>query len=128
VACQRGGTGTSTLAAASLAAPLSHTARIKSPMPYYAAFLGAPPLSELAAGAKYEWMIIPPELPCPPVEQRRVSLRTAAGYAPATLEAVSRRISALYQNVIFDVQYSGEGREEDITGGADDSEVQRGTW
>ncbi|KAG2121925.1 hypothetical protein DEU56DRAFT_89454 [Suillus clintonianus] len=70
-------------------------------MVHFRVFLGAPSISDLnKAPGSYTWKTIEP----PSAEASQPLL-----YPPATLEAASRRISLLYQNIIFD---DGEEEEE----------------
>lgn len=70
-------------------------------MAHFRVFLGAPSISDLnKAPGSYTWKTIEP----PSAEASQPLL-----YPPATLEAASRRISLLYQNIIFD---DGEEEEE----------------
>ncbi|KAG1849271.1 hypothetical protein DFJ58DRAFT_452927 [Suillus subalutaceus] len=64
-------------------------------MTHFRVFLGAPSVSDLRkdAAGSYTWKTIEPPL---------VDASQALLYPPATLEAASRRISLLYQNIIFD--------------------------
>lgn len=63
-------------------------------MAQYRVFIGAPSVNDLKRGAgSYTWKTI--ESPSAEVSQALV-------YPPATLEAATRRISLLYQNIIFD--------------------------
>ncbi|KAG1827631.1 uncharacterized protein BJ212DRAFT_1572955, partial [Suillus subaureus] len=64
-------------------------------MTHFRVFLGAPSVSDLRKdpAGSYTWKTIEPSL---------AEASQALLYPPATLEAASRRISLLYQNVIFD--------------------------
>ncbi|KAG2063955.1 hypothetical protein BDR04DRAFT_1036643 [Suillus decipiens] len=64
-------------------------------MTHFRVFLGAPSVSDLKKdpASSYTWKTIEP----PSAEVSQALL-----YPPATLEAASRRVSLLYQNVIFD--------------------------
>ncbi|KAF8146472.1 hypothetical protein K438DRAFT_503882 [Mycena galopus ATCC 62051] len=76
-------------------------------------FLGAPSASEIhRSPSEYHWRAVSSKSALQDFSQ------AAAFYPPATLEAASRRISLLYQNVIFDE--SKEEPEDDYRG--DDGE------
>jgi hypothetical protein len=64
-------------------------------MTHYRVFLGAPSISDLKKdpAATYTWKTVEPP---------SAAATQALVYPPATLEAASRRISLLYQNIIFD--------------------------
>jgi len=63
-------------------------------MAQYRVFIGAPSVNDLKRDTgSYTWKTIEP--PSAEVSQALV-------YPPATLEAATRRISLLYQNIIFD--------------------------
>lgn len=83
-------------------------------MPRFKVFLGAPSLDELTSTEQpgvYTWSSIPCEVPPamakPSQEQSRAD--SFSGFLPVTLEAASRRISMLYENIIFRNIDSEEG-------------------
>ncbi|KAI6124739.1 hypothetical protein EDD16DRAFT_1475007 [Pisolithus croceorrhizus] len=93
-------------------------------MVYYRVFLGAPPTSDLARDpGSYVWKTTErtstflPLLYAPPHDPTLV-------YPTATLHEASRRVSLLYQNVIFKDADEDEERIDDITPDGADGETQ----
>ncbi|KAG2747662.1 hypothetical protein P692DRAFT_20574627 [Suillus brevipes Sb2] len=79
-------------------------------MTHYRVFLGAPSISDLKKdpAVTYTWKTVEPP---------SAAATQALVYPPATLEAASRRISLLYQNIIFD-ESNEEGSDEERSEGS----------
>jgi hypothetical protein len=83
--------------------------QLKLPMHQYAVFLGAPPSNKEAFTenkTEYRWSRF--SSGHMQSTAKAVSLEGTAGYPPATLAEAGRRLSNLYQNVIFNDQEAGE--------------------
>lgn len=87
-------------------------------MARYKVFLGAPTLDDLEfaeASDKYAWTSVKCEVPPLPERPTQGSSSVDSfsfnGFLPGTLEAASRRISMLYENIIFR-EIDSEGEEE----------------
>ncbi|KAI0028477.1 hypothetical protein K488DRAFT_80658 [Vararia minispora EC-137] len=92
-------------------------------MPAHIVFLGAPSVNDPVTSSNYAWTTITcPNATSSPGEKYRSS--SWAGYAPATLKAASRRISMLYENIIFSEQSSYGVEDGDMSSLADDSAEQ----
>ncbi|KAJ7031113.1 hypothetical protein C8F04DRAFT_708057 [Mycena alexandri] len=88
-------------------------------------FLGAPRASEIhRSPSEYHWQIVSSKLAPEPSQ--------GVLYLPATLEAASRRISLMYQNVIFDDNKEEDAGDDETfitwppTGPSDESESEDG--
>jgi hypothetical protein len=79
-------------------------------MTHYRVFLGAPSISDLKKdpAVSYTWKTVEPP---------SAAATQALVYPPATLEAASRRISLLYQNIIFD-ESNEQGSDEERSEGS----------
>lgn len=87
---------------------------------HYTVFLGAPPASSASSIVTYNWRVVSPEatddfspVGSPSRSQQHVF------YPPATLAEASRRISVLYENIIFkdtsvgDLDSVGDDRDDE---------------
>ena len=79
-------------------------------------FLQAPSVLEEPPGARHHWTVHP----------KRTRRSTASLYPTATLAAAGRRISALYENVIFHERapFEDMSYNDDVDGGRGGGELQ----